>query len=442
MLQQLLQDVIEQGVQCFITRYRVRQHRRGDPHATCEPLRCPGRLIGGTQDAGRGCRLEAALKFAQVATGRRHAGLGFKRAGQLQAEPGDQVVPVEVMDHHPSPLQRCGLLLPPVQGRSPPLAERRSRCAVVGYPNHNNAGDLAIWCGMVKGLDRLEASIVYASDSASYDQTRMRKVLGDGPILICGGGSLGDLWPSEQTLREAVIAGFPGNRIVQLPQSMHFASLEKRQGFEQVARTQPSLTFMWRERRSYEDAKTTFAPESLMCPDLAYALGNQAPRRTHTSVDVLWLLRRDRESRGLGEPAASTADLVVDWPDWYREDDHWTPEALEARASFWRSNRASSEDPAAGEMWATHLETFTPLARARLDQALELLGSARVVVSDRLHGHILATLLGVPNVVLDNSYGKVRAVFDMWPHEPPSTRWARDLAEARAFADMLVSWTG
>jgi pyruvyl transferase EpsO len=49
------------------------------------------------------------------------------------------------------------------------------------------------------------------------------------------------------------------------------------------------------------------------------------------------------------------------------------------------------------------------LAREQLRTALRAIGAGEVLVTDRLHGHILALLGGVPHVLLDNSYGKLSA---------------------------------
>ncbi|MFT4085249.1 MAG: polysaccharide pyruvyl transferase family protein, partial [Nocardioides sp.] len=43
--------------------------------------------------------------------------------------------------------------------------------------------------------------------------------------------------------------------------------------------------------------------------------------------------------------------------------------------------------------------------------ATTLFAGARLVVTDRLHAHVLAGLMGIPHVVLDNSYGKIGAVY-------------------------------
>ena len=85
------------------------------------------------------------------------------------------------------------------------------------------------------------------------------------------------------------------------------------------------------------------------------------------------------------------------------------------------------------------LALYDFLARRRVENGLRLLSQAKVVVTDRLHGHILSLLLGIPHVVLANTNGKVRSLYDTWTRECTFTRWADSLSEAldtaRALAD-------
>jgi pyruvyl transferase EpsO len=64
-----------------------------------------------------------------------------------------------------------------------------------------------------------------------------------------------------------------------------------------------------------------------------------------------------------------------------------------------------------------------------------------VVVTDRLHGHILALLLGIPHVVLDNSYGKLHHFIRTWTHASPLVRMAAAPDEATALARELLPLT-
>jgi exopolysaccharide biosynthesis predicted pyruvyltransferase EpsI len=69
---------------------------------------------------------------------------------------------------------------------------------------------------------------------------------------------------------------------------------------------------------------------------------------------------------------------------------------------------------------------------------LDLLAEAPVVVTDRLHAHILCLLIGVPHVVVDTGYGKLRAFVDAWTAGHPRVRLARDAGEAEAAAIELA----
>ncbi len=62
----------------------------------------------------------------------------------------------------------------------------------------------------------------------------------------------------------------------------------------------------------------------------------------------------------------------------------------------------------------TRAAAFERMAAARVERGLALLSRGRRIVTDRLHGHILATLLGIPHVALDNDYGKLSAYIACW----------------------------
>lgn len=56
----------------------------------------------------------------------------------------------------------------------------------------------------------------------------------------------------------------------------------------------------------------------------------------------------------------------------------------------------------------------------------EQLSKGKVVVTGRLHAHILSVLMTKPHILLDNSYGKLQGFYDAW---------TKDLAIARFLTD-------
>jgi pyruvyl transferase EpsO len=83
------------------------------------------------------------------------------------------------------------------------------------------------------------------------------------------------------------------------------------------------------------------------------------------------------------------------------------------------------------------LGLYDAVARQRLRHGTGVLARADVVITDRLHGHILSVLMGKPHVVLDNSYGKVRTFFETWTGPAGAGQWAESSDEAMAKARQL-----
>jgi len=65
------------------------------------------------------------------------------------------------------------------------------------------------------------------------------------------------------------------------------------------------------------------------------------------------------------------------------------------------------------------------------------------IVTNRLHGHILCVLLGIPHVFLPNSYYKNEAFYSTWTHDLPGCRFVADpMHAAEALADLARVGSG
>lgn len=104
----------------------------------------------------------------------------------------------------------------------------------------------------------------------------------------------------------------------------------------------------------------------------------------------------------------------------HRED----VEADPAGESWWQSVHSTWGKPLSvykndwsKNMWGgrkTSSMTFNKIAYERFLIAAKFISSGKLAVVDRLHGHILATLLGVPHILIDNSIGKLSAYHGTW----------------------------
>ncbi len=230
--------------------------------------------------------------------------------------------------------------------------------------------------------------------------------------MFTGGGNFGDLWTIEQQLREQVLSDFPDRRIVQLPQSLWFDDPAAEARAAAAWRRCSAATLMVRDDRSARLAEDRFGG-AVLCPDMAFGLGRLTPGGA-ADVDVVWVARADAESAGAGLPELDQRVRRFDWLgssgdlpglpagrqamfDWNRR----RSDAMWARGAIGRRERLVE--------W-----TYLPLARARVRWGIRLLSRGRVVVSDRLHTHILAMLAGIPHVALDTRQGKVGDFLRTW----------------------------
>jgi exopolysaccharide biosynthesis predicted pyruvyltransferase EpsI len=312
--------------------------------------------------------------------------------------------------------------------------------ALVNFPNHGNPGDPGIWLGTRTLLQELGVTIGYSCASWDFDAGSLRAAVGDAPVLINGGGNFGDLYAGQQRTRTEVLRTLRSNPVVQLPQSIHFADPANEAAMAELIAAHPDFRMMVRERTSERIARERLGVEPVLSPDHAFGMGPRA-RTQPVTTPILWLARMpgDPEYVAYDEP---TGDDVrrVEWLHGIAEDQAaWD---LVGRAAL-RVNTAVRARWSPGTrgtslQHALVARTYVPLAWRWVRRGMDMVSGAQVVVTDKLHGHVFCLLLGIPHVVLDNSYGKVSGTLDAWTGDLPGVHRARDGAEALATARRLV----
>lgn len=258
--------------------------------------------------------------------------------------------------------------------------------ALLDYPFYANIGDSAIWEGTRKWLEEHHGCApAYVSTTFDLSTKTLDKLVPDGPIYIKGGGNFGDLYPAHHRFRFEVARRY-GKRVVHLPQSLHFNAAESFEDAKELARLGGVL--MVRDHPSVTLAEQ-LGFEPLLVPDGAFCLGPQA-RIGEPDRDLLVLKRTDREDTG-------DAISGVDWGG--EVPMTWAYAAL---VSAIRERRISK------------LHAFDTLTAMRVKRGFAMLSRGRAVATDRLHGHIMSVLLGIPHFVSDNSTGKLTAFGEAW----------------------------
>ncbi len=268
------------------------------------------------------------------------------------------------------------------------------RYALVDFPDHANVGDSAIWLGEIAMLRAVTGRDPdYVSTWDGFDMAAFCAASPEGVLFLHGGGNLGDIWPHHQRFRERMLADVRDRRIVQLPQSIHFRAPGGTATFARLVAQHPDFHLYVRDRPSLTLAQAHWGCPVCLSPDSAFALGRQ--ERAAADCEMLMLLRTDDE-RLTHDPAICAGRpgaVILDWLD---------------------DGPLPAIRP--GETRAAH---YQRLAGARVERGLALLSRGRRIVTDRLHAHILAILLDIPHVALDNDYGKLSAYIAAWTAGSP-----------------------
>lgn len=292
---------------------------------------------------------------------------------------------------------------------------RGADVAIVDVPVHRNVGDLFILAAATRLLADLGCRIVHRAGVRDYRTSLAKRHVGKDTVLIgLGGGNFGDVYPRYQDLRERIVRDFPGNRIIILPQTIHFGDPHRRDRAIQRLRTHGNLRIAVRDSASLQIAREITKDAELL-PDIVHALcGRARPEGRACSSPssrqlpgtggrgTVVLMRRDKEgSNARVDPNQTCIDWPHIFPDFIRRL------AMTAALMQYAPRWCSSGLHDAWSAYATEL----------LSRGLAWMSSVDHLVTDRLHAAILARLAGRPVTLHDHAYGKLTAYYDAWWRE-------------------------
>jgi exopolysaccharide biosynthesis predicted pyruvyltransferase EpsI len=310
------------------------------------------------------------------------------------------------------------------------LLPEPANVALHDFPSHENVGDSMIWAGETQYLKDSGHNVRYVSDRFRFNPTLLRKLHPDGPILLHGGGNFGDIWPAFQLHREEIVAEFPDRKIIQLPQTVYFTSQTAATRANKVLGQHADFTLLVRDHESLERARLQLPDVSVVfCPDMAFGWKPNVAAPKTKRERIIVLERRDIEaSGGLAKSLAnllSANDQVIDWGIRGMRKAWWSfvrlPAVLAKRLPLLARSRI---------LYVFIRMGYRLNLRQNLGAGLRAFSQSKFVVTDRLHAHILAALIGIDHVVVENNYGKIGPIVADYSGAFSTVTFVRTSAEA------------
>ncbi|WP_199482312.1 polysaccharide pyruvyl transferase family protein [Vibrio owensii] len=276
--------------------------------------------------------------------------------------------------------------------------------AFLDIPTYFNVGDLLIWKGTEQFFKEHNVNIVYRSDCNKINHKELEKA---DIILFQGGGNFGDLYHSHQNLREIIVRKYKSKRIICLPQTIKFESMYSEKKSASVFKEHNDFHILTRDIHSFETSKK-FTSNVMLVPDMAHSL--------HPMVDVseittdqhlpkiLNMVRVDIESMG-ATANERLSKRGFDWINIISQQDYWLQSIYK---------KASTLSPHSASMNNRCMSFWGRCSDNLVFRSVNYFNNHTEVHTDRLHGLILASLLGKKVNLFDNSYGKNSSYYKMW----------------------------
>ena len=263
--------------------------------------------------------------------------------------------------------------------------DKNKKIVLLFTPNHGNLGDSAITLGELKFFKQ------YFGDFSIYEFTlrecqffrkKIAKHINENDIVtIHGGGFIGSLWKWNHNYFVKLLKTFSENKIFVFPQTIFFYEKDQKlkEKFLAQINSCKDLTIFVRDFNSYKTLEKINARcKFKFTPDIALFLKYDIKKEKRKNK-VLVCMRRDREKNGNNNEIFSILNEL--------EIDYDITDMIEP-VSPNKYNRA--------EIVAKKIEQFTKY---------------KLVLTDRLHGMIFATLAETPCIAFNNASKKVEGVY-------------------------------
>lgn len=272
------------------------------------------------------------------------------------------------------------------------VTHKKNQAFVMLSANYNNLGDIAITLAQELFLNEFLPSdyevIVIPHDRTYNVFLSMRKIINENSIItLIGGGNTGTLYEFIEAPRRFILRFFHKSRIISFPQSVYYGSDKKgsvyKKEFIKLCKKCSDLTLIARENQSYINYQMMLKDSVtiLLTPDIVFSLSTF--KKEQNCRGVSFILRTDKEK----EDNADIENIILDY----------------CKDNF---DNISYNDTCKVKIIGNGYK--------ELENFITELSGKKLIVTDRLHGMILAYITGIPCIALDNNNHKVKSTYETW----------------------------
>jgi len=274
---------------------------------------------------------------------------------------------------------------------------KNKKIIFIDYPVYLNVGDLLIKEGTEQLFKKLNTKVIMKISERNQERLFNKKIDSDIILVLHGGGNFGDLYMKHQSLREKVISSFPNNKIILMPQSIHYENILNLKNSSYIYNGHNNLEIYVRDKVSFNTLSENLNVKVKMLPDMAFVIDDKW-NEIKCKDKTLILRRRDVEAIDVN------VNNDFDWDDMFSRIDI---KCYKFIILCYRIENKIKLNIGSSVLW----DWF---CKRTINKATKLFKKHNIVDTDRLHGMILAFLVGCDVIKKDNSYGKLDRFYKCW----------------------------
>lgn len=224
-------------------------------------------------------------------------------------------------------------------------------------------------------------------------------------IFLTGGGNFGNLYPASEKIREDIISCWKKNLKIVFPQTLDFSKDAKGNKWLQEAKTvytkKNNVIIFAREEYSFRLIQKSFDCDSYLVPDIVLFLNEQ--KKVERGKRILLCFRNDieRNMSELERECIVKATLKTNYDIEY----------IDLQLPY---------------------DVAKNLRREKIEEKINAMRRASLVITDRLHGMVFAAITGTPCIALSNYNHKVEGTYK-WISYLPYVKYAES-------AEDVIRW--